>query len=60
MPKNVFPMLTAKIDFRFLIYTPKKNIFNKKKHGLKPKNYLYFWYFFFTSAIGIKNCTFLL
>ena len=33
-------MRPPKIDFRFLIYTQKKN--KIKKHGLKGKNYLFF------------------
>ena len=36
-------MRPPKMDFRFLIYTPKKHKFKnkdkKKKHGLKGKNY---------------------
>ena len=40
-----FLMPTAKNDFRFLIYTPKKNIFNQKSIFLDVTmipNYLYF------------------
>ena len=37
MPKNGFPMPTAKNRFQILNLHPKKHIF--KKNGLKGKNY---------------------
>ena len=38
MPKNGFPMPTAKNRFQILNLHPKKHIF-EKENGLKPKNY---------------------
>ena len=40
MPKNGFPVPTAKNRSQILNLHPKKHIF-KKKHGLKPKNYCF-------------------
>ena len=40
MPKNGFPMPTAKNRFQILNLHPKNHVFKKKKkHGLKGKKY---------------------
>ena len=39
MPKIGFPMPTAKNRFQILNLHPKNIYLNKKKHGLKGKNY---------------------
>ena len=58
MPKNCFPMPTAKKRFQFLIYTP-KNMYlkkkKKKKHGLKRKNYRLFCNNFFLYFLLCQN-----